>query len=70
MNADHADSLIAYCRHVHDITPQQATMVGIDSDGFDVRADGRLLRFRFDVPVTDAQQARAALVALSAAART
>jgi heme iron utilization protein len=69
MNADHADSLVAYCRHVHGITPQQAAMIGIDSDGFDVRADDRLLRFGFDAPVTDAQQARAALVALSAAAR-
>lgn len=67
MNADHADSLIAYCRHVHGITPQQAIMAGMDSDGFDLRADGRLLRFDFDTPVTCAQQARAALVALSRA---
>ncbi len=69
MNADHADSLRAYCRHVHGIEAARAEMVGIDCDGFDVRADGRLLRFGFDTPVTDADAARQALVALSRAAR-
>jgi putative heme iron utilization protein len=44
-------------------------MVGIDCDGFNVRADGKLLRFDFDRPVTDAAEARAALVALARAAR-
>lgn len=73
MNADHADSLRAYCRHVHHVEPDTAVMIGIDCDGFDVRAqeggDSRLLRFAFEAPVTDAASARAALVALSAAAR-
>lgn len=69
MNTDHGDSLIAYCVHVHQVQPQQAAMVGIDTDGFDVRADDRLLRFSFDSPITNAQEARAALVALSKAAR-
>lgn len=69
MNADHADSLRAYCRHVHDVAVEQAQMVGIDCDGFDVRAEGRLLRFDFESPVTDAQAARVALVALSKAAQ-
>jgi putative heme iron utilization protein len=65
MNADHADSLIACCRHVHGVDAAEAVMVGIDTDGFDVRADGRILRFSFETPVTNAQEARAALVALS-----
>jgi heme iron utilization protein len=65
MNADHAGSLRACCRHVHRIEAENAEMVGIDVDGFDVRADGKLLRFDFDAPVTDALSARAALVALS-----
>ena len=69
MNADHADSLRAYCRHGHKVVASGVTMVGIDTDGFDLRADGKLLRFDFDVPVTDAHHARAALVALSQAAR-
>ncbi len=69
MNADHADSLLAYCRHVHNLQPQQAVMVGIDTDGFDVRADDRLLRFSFDTPIANAQEARIALVALSKSAK-
>lgn len=73
MNADHADSLIAYCRHVHQLTPDHAQMIGIDSDGFDVRAEdaagSQLLRFDFEQPIQDAQDARSALVALSKACR-
>jgi heme iron utilization protein len=69
MNADHADSLRAYCRHVHGVEVETAEMVGIDTDGFDIRADSRLLRCAFESPVTDAQSARAALVAMSKAAR-
>lgn len=70
MNADHAENLRAYCRHVHGVEAAQAAMIGIDTAGFDVRADGKLLRFAFDTPVTDAQEARQALVALAKACRT
>lgn len=69
MNADHADSLRTCCLHEHEIEVETAEMVGIDTDGFDVRADGKLLRFEFEAPVTDAQSARTALVAMSKAAR-
>ncbi len=65
MNADHAASLRDYCRHVHGVEPAEAVMIGIDCDGFDVRADGHALRFDFDAPVLDAQAARAALVELA-----
>lgn len=65
MNADHADSLCNYCRHVHHREVATAEMIGIDCDGFDVRADGEVLRFSFDEPVLDAMQARKALVELS-----
>lgn len=65
MNADHADSLSAYCRHWRGITPGKVIMLGIDTDGFDVRADDHLLRFAFETPVLDAHDARAALVAMS-----
>lgn len=44
-------------------------MIGIDYDGFDVRADGKLLRFDFPDPILDAQGARAALVKLAQACR-
>ncbi len=70
MNKDHGENLRAYCRHVHGVEAALAEMVGIDPDGFDVRADGNVLRFAFDAPVTDAQAARQALVALAQAART
>jgi len=65
MNADHRDALLAYCRHRHGLEPAQAQMVALDCDGFDVRADGRLVRFTFAEPVTDAAQARATLAALA-----
>ncbi len=40
MNADHAHDLRDYCRHYHGKTAHLAQMIGIDCDGFDVRADG------------------------------
>ena len=70
MNADHAENLRAYCRHAHGLEVVDALMVGMDTAGFDVRADGKLLRFAFDTPVTDAKQARDALVALAQASRS
>lgn len=70
MNTDHADSLRAYCRHWHQIEPLQARMLGIDTDGFDVLADGLMLRFTFEQAVTDAESARAAMVASSKTARS
>lgn len=69
MNADHADNLRDCCRHVHGVAADQVTMIGIDPDGFDLRADGRVLRFDFAGPVDDANAARAELVALARAAR-
>lgn len=83
MNTDHADSLIAYCKHFHGIDATQAKMLGIDSDGFDVSADvparvkvnakaasqTSILRFNFEQPIHDAQSARVALVGMSKAAK-
>lgn len=62
MNADHADTLHDCCRHFHDVDPTEVRMIGIDPDGFDVRADDRLLRFGFATPVTDAGTARTVLI--------
>lgn len=70
MNADHPENLRGYCRHVHGLEVLDAEMIGIDPDGFDVRADGQILRFDFDRPINDAQGARAALVAMAQAARS
>ncbi len=69
MNADHGENQRAYCRHVHGVDSESVEMIGIDADGFDVRADRTVLRFDFEAPVTDAQAARQALVALAKAAQ-
>ena len=69
MNADHAAALVDYCRHHHQLTFREVSMVGIDCDGFDVRANGRLLRIAFGEPVANAGKARAALVAMARRAR-
>ena len=70
MNADHAHSMMGYCQHFHDVTAINTKMLGIDCEGFDIKAtlpDNRTktLRFTFDQPISDAQSARAALVAMS-----
>ncbi|NWG86945.1 MAG: HugZ family protein [Hydrogenophilaceae bacterium] len=70
MNADHVEALRDYCRHFHGITPDRAEMIGIDGDGFDVRADDRVLRFTFAEPIRDAAGARTALVAMVQQCRT
>lgn len=75
MNADHAESLIAYCKHFHGVDTTNAAMLGIDSDGFDAKVadphgQTQILRFNFAQPIHDAQSARVALVAMSKAAKT
>mgnify|MGYP002866603873 CR=1 FL=1 len=70
MNADHAHNLLAYCRHIHGKVPESAEMIGIDCDGFDVRADGELLRIEFASEVRDAGAARDELVKLAQSSRT
>lgn len=62
MNTDHQDALRNCCRHFHQCEAAAVEMIGMDCDGFDVRADGHVLRFDFAEPVLDAQQAREALV--------
>jgi len=69
MNEDHQDTMRNYCRHFHQHEALDVEMLGIDIDGFDVRADGKVLRFDFSQPVTDAQQARTALVEMARAAK-
>jgi putative heme iron utilization protein len=69
MNNDHREALEQYCRHVHGIETASAEMAGIDCDGFDVRSNNQIYRFDFDTVVRTASDARAALVALSKAAR-
>ncbi|MES2012180.1 MAG: DUF2470 domain-containing protein [Pseudomonadota bacterium] len=80
MNQDHADSLIAYCKHFHGIVANHAKILGIDSAGFDVRAEtasntesnpesSKILRFNFEQAIHDAQSARQAFVSMSKVAK-
>ncbi|MBK9160822.1 MAG: pyridoxamine 5'-phosphate oxidase family protein [Nitrosomonadales bacterium] len=43
------------------LSAERMRMIGIDCDGFDIDADGRILRFDFDCHVTDAESALAEL---------
>ena len=74
MNADHAENLINYCKHFHNVDATQVQMLGLDCDGFDVEAtvNNKKIRLRcdFEEQIHDAQSARAALVAMAKAART
>jgi len=65
MNIDHAAALRNCCRHFKNRQPAEVAMIALDCDGFDVRADGELLRFDFASPVIDADTARAALTAIA-----
>jgi putative heme iron utilization protein len=69
MNTDHAQNLRDYCHLVHEREVLDVEMIGIDCDGFDVRADGELLRFDFDAPATTPEALRSALVELARRAR-
>jgi heme iron utilization protein len=69
MNTDHSQALQAYCKHTHNVHPGTCSMIGIDQDGFDVRADADILRFDFAQPVTTPAAARQALVDLAEQAR-
>lgn len=70
MNTDHAHTLRDYCRLQNLAVNDAVSMVGIDCDGFDLNVDGKLARFEFAAPVTDAAAVRAALIALAQQARS
>ncbi|HSI29020.1 MAG TPA: DUF2470 domain-containing protein [Methylophilus sp.] len=75
MNDDHIDSMLEYCQHIHSVTADQAEMIGLDAEGFDVKyTQGEeiygQLRFQFEKPVLNAMDARKALVALAQACRS
>jgi putative heme iron utilization protein len=69
MNTDHAAALREYCRNLGRPNPACVAMTAIDCDGFDVLADGELLRFDFREPAVSADGARAGLKAMLAEAR-
>jgi putative heme iron utilization protein len=64
INADHAQALRDCCCRLHAVTAADVRMVGLDCDGFDARADDKLVRCEFPAPVLDAEGLDAALAAL------
>ncbi len=69
MNTDHRDTMRDYCLHFKQIEAMDVEMLGLDCDGFDVRADTQVLRFDFAEEVWDAQHARKVLVKMEHDAR-
>ena len=75
MNADHADSLLLYCRVFSKGTGiRSAEMTGVDRYGFEMSAmtgEGpRPVRVAFGKPCITAEQVRAALIAMGKDARS
>jgi putative heme iron utilization protein len=69
VNGNHAQELRDCCHRVHAIAAREVSVIGLDCDGFDARADGALVRFDFAEPVLDAESARCAIIALFSAGR-
>lgn len=61
-NLNRAGDLQFFCRAYYGTSASDATLVGIDCDGFDILGDGQLLRFDFPDTVLNAEQAEAALL--------
>lgn len=69
MNAGHADALRTCCKRLLGRNVDEALMLGVDCDGFDVRADGARLRFDFPETALDAESVRRALIDMTRDAR-
>jgi putative heme iron utilization protein len=70
MNADHADAVQLYAGKLLGLPAGDWKMTGIDAEGLDLRAGGQAARLAFDQPVATATEARKALIALVATARS
>ncbi len=69
LNAEHPDTLLLFCRALGGVAAHAAHAIGVDCDGIDVRADGRLLRFDFDAPALDPTAVRAQLISVAERSR-
>lgn len=65
MNNDHEKALRRYCKVLKGMDARAVAMTGIDSEGFDLLADGRKLRIDFDSPIKTMEEARATLAKLA-----
>lgn len=62
LNRNQSGDLQFFCRSYYGTSASDASLVGIDCDGFDILDDGQLLRFDFPDTVLNAEQAEAALL--------
>lgn len=69
MNQDHSDAVALYARMAGFDRDREWRMTGIDPEGLDIRDGGTQLRLDFARDVTNAKQAREALIELAQAAR-
>jgi heme iron utilization protein len=65
MNEDHERALRHYGNALKGVEVQTVAMIGIDSEGFDLLADGRKLRVDFEVPINTVEEARETLAKLA-----
>jgi putative heme iron utilization protein len=61
-NLNQAGDLQFFCRAYYGTSASDASLVGVDCDGFDILDDGQLLRFDFPDTVLNAEQAEVALL--------
>lgn len=67
MNTDHQEAMKHYClsNEIDYSEDRLPVMVGIDSEGFNLRVGDRIHRINFDEPVTTAVEVRKAMVAMA-----
>ena len=68
MNEDHQSAMRHYLSNLKSVQPADevpVVMSGIDSEGFDLFAEGRHYRFSFDQPVSNGEEARQELVRMA-----
>ncbi len=67
MNEDHVEAMRRYCRQAGVRLDQglAPALAGLDAEGFHLRVGARIVRFEFSQPVSNMQEARAALVAMA-----
>ena len=70
MNEDHADAVGLYAAKLLKLPGEDWRMTGIDSEGIDLRAGGRVARLALPSPVRGPDEARKALISLVGQARS
>ncbi|MBI2316418.1 MAG: pyridoxamine 5'-phosphate oxidase family protein [Betaproteobacteria bacterium] len=69
LNRHQREALRDCCLHFHGRSATDVLAIGVDCDGFDLRAQGERLRFEFAAPASNAAQVHERLAALTREAR-